>query len=60
MLKNGVVSFGDFLTVLSADTEKELLPSLVTADNITDFFVDCDQWEARTRVLDADFDGVEF
>lgn len=52
MLESGVVSFGDFLTVLSADKEQDLLRSLVTAGNITDFFVDYDQWEAsEDRVL---------
>lgn len=58
MLANGVVSFGDFLTVLFADKEQELLPSLVTAGNITDFFVDYDQWQARIRALGVGFDGL--
>lgn len=57
MLESGVVYFGDFLTVLSADDERELLPSLVTAGNITDFFGDYDQWEARIRVVDTFFGG---
>lgn len=56
MLESDVVSFGDFLTVLFADKEQNLLPSLVTAGNITDFFVDYDQWEARVRVVGADID----
>lgn len=60
MLESGVVSFGDFLTVLSADKEQDLLRNLVTAGNITDFFGDYDQWEARIGFLrrDADFDGA--
>lgn len=58
MLVSGVVSFGDFLTVLSADKEQDLLPSLVTAGNITDFFGDYDQWQARIPALGADLDGL--
>lgn len=53
MLRNGLVSAGDFVTVLSADTEKTLLPSLVTAHNITDFFAEYDEWQARIRVFEG-------
>lgn len=55
MLESGVVHFGDFLTVLFADKEQDLLPSLVTAGNITDFFGDYDQWEVKIGLWGADF-----
>jgi len=45
------VSVHDFLTLLSADMEQDLLPSLVTADNITDFFVEYDQSQVRVVLL---------
>lgn len=41
------MSIHDFLTLLSADMEQDLLPSLATADNITDFFVEYEQSQAR-------------
>lgn len=47
MLRKRLVSSGDFVTVLSADTEKTLLPSLATAHNITDFFAEYEEWQAR-------------
>ena len=42
------MSVDDFLTLLSADMEQDLLPSLVTADNITEFFGEYDAWQVRT------------
>ncbi len=53
MLRGGLVSVHDFVTVLSADMEQDLLPSLVTADNITDFFAEYDRSQARVAGFSA-------
>ncbi|CAM9657186.1 unnamed protein product [Scytosiphon promiscuus] len=45
MLRESVVLVADFLTVISADKEQMLLPSLVTAENITGFFEDYNEWQ---------------
>lgn len=45
MLREGVISVADFLMVLFADKEQMLLPSLVTAENVTDFFEEYNEWQ---------------
>ncbi|CAB1096761.1 unnamed protein product [Ectocarpus sp. CCAP 1310/34] len=47
LLRDRLLSAEGFLTVLSAEWEQTLLPSLVTAGNITSFFEEYDQWQAR-------------
>lgn len=46
MLRDGLIPVEGFVTVLSASMEQTLLPGLVTAENITDFFGEYDQWQA--------------
>lgn len=46
MLRDETILADNFVTVLSADREQSLMPSLVTAGNITDFFDEYEAWQA--------------
>lgn len=53
MLREGFIQLDDFVEVTSADREQTLMPSLVSAENITNFFDEYDEWQAsgQTRIL---------
>ena len=46
MLREGFIQLDDFVEVTSADREQTLMPSLVSAENITNFFDEYDEWQA--------------
>lgn len=50
-LRTGLIPVDGFLSIVSADREQTLLPGLVTADNITDFFADYGEWDVSVPPL---------
>lgn len=51
MLREGFIETNDFVEVTSADREQTLMPSLVSADNITNFFEEYDSWQASGQTI---------
>lgn len=52
MLREGFIEPDDFVEVTSADREQTLMPSLVSADNITDFFEEYDSWQVSGQTVE--------
>lgn len=53
MLRQDLIPVDDFVEVLSGNWEQTLLPSLETAENITDFFEHFGPWQASTYELET-------
>ena len=59
MLQEGLIHPDDFVEVVSANWEQTLMPSLVSADNITSFFDEYDSWQASGQTVPGSVDYID-